>query len=621
MKSSTSYSLKVFATGFIVLTLLSIPLFWLRSLCQTAIAELMPREIKSVDISPSGLVPPELENDPNVAQHSRVGASINSEVPSSIGLADYFITRLPGASRSNVYLASSDEAWMYFDKNLGQIVHQYDEKSTMPDNSTLRKIIRFYIGPKGISELPDEKLGRFFDPILDGNWIVRRWEKAKPRELILYDKKLRCFFRIDFDQRTVVKGPEVKKGFPNDHPIQIGRLYKNEFSLDLNWSAPHIKVPRKDADRTDLQANINDSFSIRLAATLKDADRTDLQANIKPIIPTGFWSDSGPYLLVLDETGRIELLDRETLELAGSAGWLPGPRSYFYSEQSQKPKDLLAYEVQALTLRTHYFENPEEVITTFGDTLYNFARQPSRVDKEYLGMFAASVSRDGTALVLTVFDKESKRITTEHTKLSTNVSRPSEYLHSSKAAFWRAPWAPVSTIGKYLAENLHPPILSLASYFTASVFEAGSGHRALFLLPNSFVAMVGRDSRGNFAERFASALWWILPSIVLAAWLAYWVSKDAVVVGLSGKARFYWIIGTIAFGLTGYITYRLTRPKITLVTCANCGKPRRPDMDKCHRCGSGWQVPELIPPAWRVLNGTEQVPDSSTADAEQAVPE
>ena len=158
------------------------------------------------------------------------------------------------------------------------------------------------------------------------------------------------------------------------------------------------------------------------------------------------------------------------------------------------------------------------------------------------------------------------------------------------------------TIGKFLAENLHPPIFSVASYFTASAFEAASGHRALFFLPNSFIAIKAGDRGENFAERFMSALWFILPSIILAIWLACRVSKDAVVVGLSENARAYWIIGTLAFGLTAYITYRLTRPKITLVTCPNCGKMRRPDMAKCHRCKSDWHVPELIPPVWRVVD-------------------
>ena len=181
------------------------------------------------------------------------------------------------------------------------------------------------------------------------------------------------------------------------------------------------------------------------------------------------------------------------------------------------------------------------------------------------------------------------------------------------------------TIIKYLAENLHPSVLSIGSYFTASAFEAGAGHRGLFLLPNSFIAMQGRSHRGNIVERFFGALGWIFPSIIFSIWLATRVSKNAVVVGLSENERLYWMIGTLAFGLAAYITYRLTRPGITLVTCQNCGKMRRPDMDRCHRCKSEWLVPELTPPAWRVLDGTEQkaeqterVDEGSIADAEGA---
>jgi hypothetical protein len=175
------------------------------------------------------------------------------------------------------------------------------------------------------------------------------------------------------------------------------------------------------------------------------------------------------------------------------------------------------------------------------------------------------------------------------------------------------------TISKYLLENLQPPVLSLISYFTADSIEASAGYRALFILPNSFIAMKGRDVRGNMAERFLTALLIILPSILLSIFLASRISINATTIGLSENARILWIIATIAFGLAGYITYRLTRPVITLVTCANCGRMRRPDMEKCHRCGSKWHVPELIPPTWRVLDADIQVSDSSPSlEAEPA---
>jgi len=585
--SVLNYPVKVFATGFVVLALLSIPLFWFRFVCETSLAVKMPYDAKRVFIRPSGLVPPEFENDPNVTSHSIVSARMLSKPPLSLGIFDYFIARFPGERRSNVYFIDSDRDWMYFDKKSGQIVHRYAEKQTMPDKTTFRKEVQLYVGPEGISETPSKTLGRFIDPIIDHGWIEHRWSDIrwkKLRELILYDTKLRCFFKIDFNQRAVIKGPKVGKDFPAHKPIQIGQLSKTTFEWSyLNWSPPKIRVPDEDPNKTDL--------------------RTEFE----PIIQTGYDCDAGPYLLVLDETGRIDVVDKETLEFVtstpefpGVAGRLPGPETYFGSRGSVTPRELLDYEVWPLALTTYFFENPEEVRVTFGDPSFYFKRLPVRADRKYLGMFAASVSRDGTAMALTVFDENGQAIKREYSKITKNIGHATR-VPSSKAVFFEAPWSPALTIGKFLAENLHPPLLSVASYFTASAFEAASGHRAMFFLPNSFIAMMGRDYRGNFAERFFSALWLILPSIILAIWLACRVSKDAVVVGLSENARLYWIIGTLAFGLTAYITYRLTRPKITLVTCQNCGKMRRPDMAKCHRCKSDWLVPELAPPDWRVL--------------------
>jgi len=116
---------------------------------------------------------------------------------------------------------------------------------------------------------------------------------------------------------------------------------------------------------------------------------------------------------------------------------------------------------------------------------------------------------------------------------------------------------------------------------------------------------MARDYEGNIFYKFLLVLLLMLPGILFAGLLGWLVSRDAVIIGLSHNARRFWLAGTLVFGLPAYITYRLTRPKITFVTCTNCGKPRRPDTDICHRCGSKWEVPELTPPAWRVLNGAE----------------
>ncbi|GAF92356.1 unnamed protein product, partial [marine sediment metagenome] len=91
-----NYSVKVFATGFVVLALLSMPLFWFRFACETSLAIRMPNAAKGVRIEPSGLVPPEFENDPNVVSHSRVSAGMRSEPPLSLGIFDYIIASFPG---------------------------------------------------------------------------------------------------------------------------------------------------------------------------------------------------------------------------------------------------------------------------------------------------------------------------------------------------------------------------------------------------------------------------------------------------------------------------------------------------------------------------------------------
>lgn len=552
MKLKISYPVRVFATGFVVLTFLSIPLFLFRFVCEISLAGRMPIDASYVKISPSGLVPPELENDPNVVRHSDVTASMNTEEPRFLGIFDYFEASSPGGRQSNIYYVKFDDqawVWIYFDERIGQISCRYNTVEISPDKTAHLKEEQLYVGPEGISETADKSLGKFIDPIGDST----HWEWPSSLQQTLYDRKLRRFFTIDFDKRTVFKGPQLTKD-DKHKPIQIGLLKKNSHFVNIDWSAPHIKVTDEEKEKGLYQQS----------------------AYTKPLPGANYGYGGGPYLLVLDETGRINLLDRETLEFAGIAGQLPVPQTLFSSKQSVTDKDLLGYRAFGLT---------------------------SMTDNKYRGMCAASLNREGTAMAVTVFDEKGKMVRRDFSKYTKGYHwRDEEIIPSGRAVFFEAPWAPASTIGKYLLENLHPPILSIASFFTADSFEAAAGHRGLFILPNSFAAMKGRDLSQHIGTRLYAALLIILPSIILAILLAWRISKDAVTVGLSESAKLYWMLGTLAFGLTAYITYRLIRPKITLVTCVNCGNLRRPDMDRCHRCGGKWRVPELIPPAWRVID-------------------
>jgi hypothetical protein len=548
MKSRMNYSIMVLATGFAVLVLLSLPLFWGRWLSETCLIAMMSRDCTNVVISPSGLVPPELENDPNVVRHSDVSASMRTGEPEFLllGIADYFGQLKPEGRNSNIYYLNKDKPdetwkWIYFDEKIGQIACCYTKQERYIDGNILLRKVQLYAGPEGMSETSDASLGRFINPIADTEaWYARPF--------IIYDKQIRRFFKINFNEKTVTKGPELDEADINK-PIQIGQIAKSQSMLNLYWSPPFLKAPDEGSK------------------------------NPKPIVERDYSWDKRQYLLVLDETGRIDLLDIETLKFAGVAGHLPAPETLFPSKMVVTPDDLLAYEVLPLALKT---------------------------DHKYRGMYAASVNREGTAITLAVFDEEGRLIRQKNNDFTNYEGRSSRDISTSKAVFWSVPWAPTLTISKYLLENLHPPILSLFSYFAAGSIEAGAGHRALFILPNSFIAMKGRDISTNMTERFFVALLIILPSIILAIILAWRIGEDAAVVGLSENAKQFWMLTTIAFGLAAYITYRLTRPKITQVTCDNCGKLRRPDMDRCHRCGSKWHVPELIPPTWRVIDAADR---------------
>jgi hypothetical protein len=544
MRILNNYYVKIPATGIIVLILLSQPLFWARWFCKSLLGD-APMDYRTVDFTPSGLVPLEIENDPNVLQHSIVQAYIiHPEAPLTPVIANYFADKAPEGRHSVIYYFNVDDEgweWIYFDKKTGQLNCRWPDAEKMPDGTLIKRKIQLYVGPEGVSEIPDNKLGGFTS-------VVAHLFVSGPVPLILYDRNLRRFFTINLMERNVIKGPQLSEDDPR-RPVDIGILNKNPSILDLCWTPPTIKTSKNNQYIMP--------YSRRVHTPIRETD-----------------SDYRPdkYLLVLDESGRIDLLDKETLEFAGPAGRLPAPTTLFPTEKDVTPDDLLAYRVLPMALKE---------------------------DHKYRGLFVAAINREGTALALAVFDAKGNCIKSEGTRVR-GGRRGS--MSSSRAVLFGFPWAPAMTISKFLLENFQPPILSVASYFTASSFEAGSGYRALFLLPNSFVAMKGRDARENVVIKLLYALALMLPSLLLALWLAVRVAGDANVVGLSGNVKVFWIITTVAFGLVGYITYRLTRPKVTLVTCTNCGRPRRPDMEKCHRCGSKWDVPELIPPAWRVLD-------------------
>lgn len=251
--------------------------------------------------------------------------------------------------------------------------------------------------------------------------------------------------------------------------------------------------------------------------------------------------------LVLDNSGTIYKLNLETLELEDPIGALPWPGVC----------GSLAYEVKPLSIRG-----------------------------SYAGLVAGGIGPNIYRPGFLVFDEDGN-----------NTGEEWGDVELSKFA-----GGPGLSVANFVLETLHAPILQLATYFTSLRFDGADGPRSLFILPNSLAGRKGADcTREGFVE-YILGLWVILPSLAISVLLAWRIEKDAGAVGISPRAKFWWNVLTVAFGLAAYITYRLTRPTVTLITCANCGRTRRPDMDRCHQCGSKWLVPELVPPLWRVID-------------------
>jgi hypothetical protein len=576
MNGSIRYGTRIMTTGFLVLVFYAILLFWGRWFCEVTLEARMPTEGRFVHVSPSGLLPAGLEGEPN-ADRPSVATGHNNDLVllQALGILNYLNSHEPGGRCSDVfYYQGNDKSWMYFDRASGYLVRQVSVRTGTEGEHASSLVVPRYAGPEGMSDTPRAGLGRFVAPLV-----------APDDEMpsILYDQHQRRFFMLDWENRTVRAGPPLDG---NHQPVEIGSRRGGE-RVNVTWEAPCRRPPRPAP--------------------------TDAREPSRFTVPFRV-ENAGPYLAVIDASGRIDLLDRETLELIEGKGMLPAPRT-LCGQGVPKPGQLLDYAVTPVYI---------------GDS------------HEYAGMVVAGVSRQGMSLTLAVFDPSGKCLGTHSTRAHpydlredlfrllydakagddpTRLRRyvDGAYVESTQAALSEVPWGPTFAAGKYILETLHPPALTLASFFLADHIGASASHRALFLVPNSFAALQ-QDRRGNaMIWNLMSALWVMAPALLLAVFLTWRVARDAGPVGLSEKARSLWILGTLAFGLPAYITYRLTRPDIRLVTCPNCGQARRPDMEKCHRCGSAWVVPELTPPAWQVVEPPEPADSEAPARARETI--
>jgi len=343
----------------------------------------------------------------------------------------------------------------------------------------------------------------------------------------------------------------------------LHRFFRIDFlnkqvAASRDFSQEPIHEPVQMTDLTKFRWGIGRDFQ----PPTKEHQTKPVSANLGFQHPDILPSNAG-FVLVLDKAGQIDKFNPATLEFVGTAGYLPER-----PDRPTQPDELLAYDVQAFMREGHY-----------------------------RGLVAVAALFQGMLLRLAVYDADGN-------------CKALQRVEGNPA---NTPFGPALLIAKGLLEGLHPALLNAAAYFVPKDIEAVRAQQALFVLPTSYLGIFRQDTGiDTMIGRFFVSLFIISPSILFGAFLAWRVKRDAVTAGLSRLQRKCWLAGTLAFGLSAYITYRLTRPKIRLVTCLNCGNLRRPDMDLCHRCGSPWQVPELVAPLWRVIDAAEEdAPPSS----------
>jgi len=525
LRSKVTGSLAVVSAALIMLVLYAGSLYWSRFLCDVLLLTCVPSDALRVEISPSGLVPDAVEADPEAVQQSVAAGWIGGQLWGDrlmrqtlsgfrvthsllvhLGIVDDLRKMQPLDDDLVDYYRYADyDQWfnhreLRFDEAKGQVCHGAS-----------------YIGPEGMSGIPYRAaLGRFTAPLVGAG--------------ALYDRGSNCFFAFDLEKGAVRKGP--RKASAEEVPVEVGIPFLcKSFSCNLAWLPPC----------EDRLYRVKQGYFYvpgMGVGPYKEVSRYPRR-----------------YVPVLYPSGRIDLLDRDTLEVTRGAGALPRPKTLF-GTVSAEPRRLLAY-------RAVLVPGPGE---------------------EYAGMVTASLPAQVIPLTLNVFDRHGKRIAEAHTQTPLQI-----------------PWGSALLVTKYVFESAHPTVLTLASLLAPHNFEPSSSHRAVFLMPNSFVTQQ-RDRETRLIFQLLAGLLFLLPALLLAGFLSWRVARDATAMGLSHRTRGLWCLATLAFGVPAYITYRLTRPAVPLVPCRDCGQGRRVDQDVCHHCGSGWNVPVLEPPAWRVVS-------------------
>ncbi|MCK4886613.1 MAG: hypothetical protein KAS96_04445 [Planctomycetes bacterium] len=533
MNNKIKYVINIAGTGVLVIVLLGIVFFWTDRFCDNAILDSVKFNDYRIVICPSGLITNEKQTIKEQGDKyfpSAVKAFMSYDMIWTLGMVGDFIeeeTRFQGLSMMSVaydiatdnisstikpeILENSNHHRTYFDKDKGLFVNCYLLRN-FDGQDKWSKRINYYIGPEGIGDEPTEQLGRFIQP------LTTKMKNTSKETTVFYDKGLSRFFRIKItrEEKTVTKGSELDAEKYN--PVETGYGYVGTTYIPVHTG---FKSPEQVEEVNGTKKNV----PVKLTTNA-----------------------SNKYLIVVNDNGRIDLLDTETLELK-PAGSLP--------EYSKLQHGYL--------IRSAFF----------GDN--------------YLGLIVLSISSDLRYMDTYVFDATGKKVDHKASELDEGK------LPGGFATLWTG----------YIIESLQPAGFNILSYLTAHNYDGVKSQQAMFIRPNSFVASLAREAANDkdapYLLKLLAALLIMGPSLIIGVLLGWRVSKRAKALGLSRRAVRVWTYGVIFTGVAGYLTFRFTKHAEMMVTCKNCGQLRRVEQDNCYGCKANWQMKHLKNVSWRIL--------------------
>jgi len=286
MNIQNKYLIKVLTVGLICLLVFTGVLFWARQFCQFFLISLggMYFRDNTDKISTMDLLG-DYEYDPNLINHSSVWSSVRWRSWLGLGISEEYFVEIMDFSADKNYQRENYEA-VFFDRQTGLFIHgnilgYYGRRAAEGKVSQ----IFAYAGPEGISPQPIEALGRFSESVAG---VMREGEDQRT-VLLAYDHKQSCIIQIDFNKRTVRKGPKLPAN--SDHkPVQIGEISKYD-SIYIAWLPPTFKAIDPSGTAHPKKLNYEN----------------DISSNFYQIRPH--------FLPVLYANGEIHKLDTEKLEI------------------------------------------------------------------------------------------------------------------------------------------------------------------------------------------------------------------------------------------------------------------------------------------------------------------